>query len=230
MNFRYKRFLYRKMKGLLWNAGELSLVSFGKRPEFSRVYAEVGIRQEKTMLNSSDLCHIHSAVKATAKVEGDIAEVGVFRGGSARVICQARDGKKLHLFDTFEGLPEAGDLDIKFVNGKPFGESEFSEPIERVKDFLKDHREVHFYKGLFPETAEAVEDVRFSFVHMDVDLYQSTKDCLEFFYPRLNRGGIILSHDYPFVKGVKKAIDDFFRDREEPVVSLLDKQAMIVKL
>ncbi len=50
---------------------------------------------------------------------------------------------------------------------------------------------------------------RFSFVHLDVDLYESTLAGLEYFYPRLIPGGVILSHDYSILAGVKKAFEDF---------------------
>jgi hypothetical protein len=65
-------------------------------------------------------------------------------------------------------------------------------------------------KGFFPETAAGVED-RFCFVNLDFDLYDPILAGLEFFYPRMTEGGVILVHDYfnPFYKGVKVAIDGF---------------------
>lgn len=72
---------------------------------------------------------------------------------------------------------------------------------------------------------------KFCFVHLDVDLYKSTKDCLEFFYPRMVRGGIILTHDYNYVfKGVKKAYNEFFANKPEAVIKLADYQALMVKV
>lgn len=67
-----------------------------------------------------------------------------------------------------------------------------------------------FYKGYFPSTAGPVIDLRFSFVHLDVDLYESTKSCLEFFYPRLNVGGVISPDDYVGAHGVWTAFEEFF--------------------
>ena len=69
----------------------------------------------------------------------------------------------------------------------------------------------------------------FSFVHMDVDLYESTKSCLDFFYPRMSRGGVIISHDYLGSIGVKTAFDEYFKDKPEPVLEVTDSQCLIVK-
>ena len=90
---------------------------------------------------------------------------------------------------------------------------------------------VRIYKGLFPGTASPVANQSFAFVHLDADLYQSTKDSLEFFYPRMEKGGIILTHDFASRReGVYRAFQEFFRERPEPVIELTGNQAMIVKL
>ena len=66
---------------------------------------------------------------------------------------------------------------------------------------------------------------------MDVDLYESTKAGLEFFYPRMSRGGIIMSHDYPSLNGVLKAVTEFFADKPDPVIDIAGgEQCLIVKL
>ena len=153
--------------------------------------------------------------KKPKKIKGDIAEVGVYKGGSAKLICEAKGDKPLHLFDTFEGLPKVSKFDDrKLLKGM------FNAPLEDVKRIiLKKYRNVFFYKGLFPETAQLVKNKLFSFVHLDVDLYKSTKSCLEFFYPRINKGGIIISHDFG-LRGVRKAFDEFFKDKPELIIEI----------
>ena len=105
--------------------------------------------------------------------------------------------------------------------------------LEDVRAYLARFPEVHFYKGCFPESAGTFADspARFCFVHLDVDIYESTKDGLEYFYPRMNRGGIILSHDYCSIglAGVKRGFDEFMKDKPEPVIELWDSQALLVK-
>ena len=180
----------------------------------------------------SEALQIYNAVCATSKIMGAMAEVGVHKGGTARIISVARreSAKALHLFDTFgEGLPQPSEHDDYNWKKHAFkiSESEF----DAIKDAFASANNVHFHRGLFPvDTGHAVKDKRFSFVNLDVDLYQSTKDSLEFFYPRLNKGGIIISHDYRGSSGVTKAFDEFFVNKTEPVVELSTSQCLVVKV
>jgi len=168
-------------------------------------------------------------VRATVKLGGCMAEVGVYRGGTARLIREADASRPLHLFDTFEGLPDPAEIDTATRWGR-LRKGLFSYPLEDVRNYLADCAKVHFHKGLFPATGEAVKDEKFSFVHSDVDLYSSTRGVLEFFYPRLLRGGIIVAHDFATCRGVREAMEEFFRDLPEPVIELPGDQAMVVKL
>lgn len=167
---------------------------------------------------------IRCAVLTTAKVEGDLAEVGVFRGTSAKVVCEAKGGRLLHLFDTFAGLPEPGAADSAFRKGQ------YACSLERVRDRLSGFPNVQFHPGCFPAAGEPVRDRSFSFVHLDVDLYESTAGALRFFYPRMNSGAILVSHDYVEFAGVRAAIDEFFEDKREPVIELSGNQCLVVKL
>jgi O-methyltransferase len=184
------------------------------------------VKKESDLLYSiNEACQLYTIVTATQKLEGDIAEVGVYRGETAKIICLAkRESKYLHLFDTFEGLPDASIYD-----DKRFTKNKYQCNIKIVTDYLKDFQNVIFYKGLFPETASPIKGEKFCMVHLDVDLYQSTKDALSFFYTRMVSGGVILSHDYSYSSGVKKAFDDFFATKIEPVIKLTDSQCMITK-
>ncbi len=166
---------------------------------------------------------IRTAVLRTAKIEGEIAEVGVFRGASAKVICEAKGDRALHLFDTFEGLPQPGEQDTEFHKGQ------YARSIESVSEYLKGYSNVKLYKGIFPATSGPVRDRQFSFVHLDVDLYESTTAALEFFYPRMSPGGIIISHDYVEFAGVRHAFDEFFANKIEPVIELTGNQCLVVK-
>lgn len=166
------------------------------------------IREERLLLQGSDEAYqIFMAVERTEKIKGDLAEVGVYKGGSAKLICEAKGDRPLHLFDIFEEIPK-----------------------EDVGNYLKEYKNVYFYQGLFPTTAEPIKNNKFSFVHFDVDTYESTLSCLEFFHPRMNRGGIIISHDYICYAGVRKAFDGFFEDKTEPVIEMSGSQCLVVKL
>ena len=184
------------------------------------------IKRERSMiLDDNEAYQISMAVKRTEKVQGDLAEVGVFKGGSAKLIRESDGLRPLHLFDTFEGIPKVGDIDQP-----AFYQGQFAAPVEEVQQYLKGYKNIFFYKGIFPETATPVESKRFSFVHLDVDTYESTLACLQFFYPRMNRGGILLSHDYINHHGVTKAFDEFFQDKSEPIIEMSGTQCLVVKL
>jgi len=146
---------------------------------------------------------IRNLVEATACIPGDMAELGVFAGGSAKIISQACPSKKLHLFDTFEGLPQDDVWDIGHKKG------EFACAISDVQIYL-DGQNVEFHPGFFPDTTQGLNH-SYSFVHLDADLYESTKAGIEYFWPRLEEGGILMLDDYnnPTCPGVKKAVAEF---------------------
>ena len=174
--------------------------------------------------NPADACQLVCALQATRGVAGEIAEVGTALGGSARLIAEyAGERQMLHVFDTFEGLPKPGEQDQQFSEGQ------YKTNFDKVKNYLSGLR-VSFHKGIFPESAETTKDARFSFVHLDVDLYKSTYEALDFFYPRMVIGGILISHDYVILPGVTQAFADFFKDKPETPIELIGYQAMFVKL
>lgn len=150
---------------------------------------------------------------------GEMAEVGVSAGSSAKLICEKKGDVPLHLFDTFDGLPKTCTNDEGF-----FEPGMFRAEQSKVEKYLSIYDNVHFHPGLFPATGDRVANKSFSFVFLDVDLYESTRNCLEFFGQRMIRGGTILSHDYQF-PGVKKA----FRDTgfESKTIELADSLCMI---
>jgi O-methyltransferase len=176
------------------------------------------------LLLQDEAYQLLSFARATAKVQGEIAEIGVYRGGSARLLCEVRGNRSVHLFDTFEGLPKTDHLD------SCFGAGQYAAPLESVRVYLAEFTNVHIYKGLFPSTSGPIADKRFSFVHLDVDLYQPTRDSLEFFYSRVNPGGMFLIHDYLWAEGVREAVQEFFTSRPEPILELAGTYCGIVKL
>jgi O-methyltransferase len=183
------------------------------------------IASETDMLLLRDEAYqLLSCTRATQKVEGAMAEIGVYRGGSARLMCEGRGNRALYLFDTFEGLPTTHDLD------NCFGAGQYAASIDDVRKYLASFENVHIYKGLFPATSTPISHNRFSFVHLDVDLYETTRDCLDFFYPLLNPGGMFLIHDFLWAEGVRKAVQEFFVTRPEPILELAGTYCAITKL
>jgi O-methyltransferase len=166
---------------------------------------------------------IRNAVRAVSKVPGQMAEVGVYRGGTAALILDTAPQKHLHLFDTFSGLPDGGDY---LKQGEYAGSKE---SVQRTLVAYKDRITLH--AGLFPrDTGHEVEDLRFSFVHLDMDLYEGTLGALRFFWPRMNPGGILLCHDYPQIGGIVNAIHEFFAGERESFLPLSGQQCLAIKL
>jgi O-methyltransferase len=165
---------------------------------------------------------------ANAK-EGEMAEIGVYKGGTARLISKvaAKTAKTVHIFDTFSGMPPT---DITKDRVK---EGDFSDTsLDRVKTYLADCSNVRFYQGRFPDTSAPIIDLPFCFVHIDVDIYESVMECCKFFHPRLVKGGILLFDDYGHLTcpGVKMAVDEFFSDKSEYPCYLPTGQCFVIKL
>ena len=190
--------------------------------DVTRVKAE-----NELLLNHCEACQLISAVVATNKVPGEIAELGVAYGASAKLIAKYAGGRPIHLFDTFDGLPAPLDVDSAKVAA-----GDFKTTLGRVQAYLADtpKGQISYHQGYFPQTAGPVADRAFSFVHLDADLYESTIEALKFFYPRMSPGGIILGHDYLSAAGVDRAYAEVFADKPEPVVELSGYQCLMVKI
>lgn len=162
-------------------------------------------------------------------VIGDFAELGVHKGETAKIIYEMDPSRKLHLFDTFEGF-NALDLQHENKQGGKYTTKEFSDTnLETVKKEINGGSQVVFYPGYFPMTAIGLEDTKFSFIHLDADLYLPTIEGLKFFYPKLSPGGVIIIHDYNHTwDGIKKALDEFMPTIPETIIELADWKGSVM--
>ncbi len=187
-----------------------------------------GIRRARigreSLLSGNEAFTVYSLARSQSALGGDMAEVGVYQGVSAMLISEASGNAPLHLFDTYEGLP-----DVNAEEHPRMRKGHYAASLESVQDFLSARRNVSYHRGVFPLTAGPCEESRFSFVHLDVDLKSSTLACLAFFYPRMLPGGVILSHDYSYLEGVRDAFAEFCVGRPERPMELATSQAMLVK-
>jgi O-methyltransferase len=143
-------------------------------------------------------------------VAGNVAEVGVYKGQFAKYLNQAFPDRTLYLFDTFEGFDEK-DVNIEVKNNYSTGTQDFSNTsIETVLAKMLHKENCVIKKGWFPESLNGLED-NFCFVSLDADLYKPIYDGLEYFYPRLNKGGYIFIHDYNNDRyaGAKQAVREY---------------------
>ncbi|MCL2399039.1 MAG: class I SAM-dependent methyltransferase [Defluviitaleaceae bacterium] len=151
-------------------------------------------------------------------IQGCVAECGVFMGEFAKEINRTFPTDRLYLFDTFSGFDERdliieknlglADQNNQYAN---FSAGHFSITHEDIVIKNLPHPEMCIIrKGYFPETIQGLDET-FSFVNLDFDLYQPTLSGLEYFYPRMVNGGVILIHDYfaEACTGVKAAVKEF---------------------
>ncbi len=201
----------------------------GEDAAFLRLHAQL-VRDFAGVQRLEERYNLWTLARSVADRPGALAEVGVYRGGSAKILCETKGTAPLHLFDTFAGMPT-----VNPATDGAFREGDFADStLDHVRAYLAAYPNVRFYPGIFPAsaTALAATEPTFKFVHLDVDLHASTRDALAWFYPRMVRGGLIVSHDYNdvTVPGVKRAFDEFFRDKPETVVPLWYSQALVTKL
>jgi hypothetical protein len=177
---------------------------------------------------------LHSIAKSVQNVPGEIVECGVFKGGGSFVILSGTKEKRLFGFDSFEGLSEPDVID-RPSSKKVFrwAKNDMGVPIGVAEANLSAFGErVRLYPGWIPDEFDAVADDTFALLHIDVDLYDPTFASLDFFYPRMNPGGVIVCDDYgsSACPGAKRAMDDFFADKPENVVHLTSGQGIVFVL
>ena len=148
------------------------------------------------------------------KIQGEVAELGVFQGDFALHMNKLFHQRKLYLFDTFEGFSiKDVEKDIEIgspekIKDKKYDFTNTTENI--VLNRMKYPKNCIIRKGYFPETAEGLDE-KFAFVSLDADLYQPMLEGLKYFYPRLENGGYIFIHDFfsEDFTGTRKAVMEF---------------------
>ncbi|NTV83444.1 MAG: hypothetical protein HGA23_03965 [Bacteroidales bacterium] len=181
-------------------------------------------------------------------VPGDFAELGVYKGESAKIIHLMDPSRKFHLYDTFEGFHKE-DLEHETGEAATYTTRSFADTsLEAVQRYLGRSDRFLYHKGRFgessvvsrqssvkqnkPDLRPQTSDLRLSLVNLDADLYIPTKAGLEYFYPLLSPGGVIIVHDYTHKwPGIKRAVDEFIKTIPEPLVMVpdMDGSVMIVK-
>ena len=199
-------------------------------PEFLARYAPYA---EHTLVSPDRVLVLDRMLTQTLGLEGDVAEAGVFRGGTSLWLADLLDRvgsqKSLHLFDSFEGMPPEADRERDGHRPGDFGDTS----LDAVRALLSHSPRVDIHPGFIPSTFEGLEDLRFSFVHVDVDIHDAVRDCCSFFYERLVPGGVMVFDDYGFElyeRAARAAVDSFFADKPEQILSLRTGQALITRL
>jgi len=159
--------------------------------------------------------------RKTLALEGMVAECGCFRGLSSYLLCStlqqadaAFDGRGYRIFDSFAGLSAPSQEDAIEGEGAQVGRlrhmtraGNFAASLDKVKAALSAFPRIEYFPGWIPAAFPKEDGVRYRFVHVDVDVYKPTRDSIEYFYPRLVPGGMIVCDDYNW-PGARQAIEE----------------------
>lgn len=171
----------------------------------------------------------------TAKVEGGILEVGVWRGGTGALMAKrsmlSGNTEPVFLCDTFTGVVKAGVEDAVYRGGEHANTSRGV--VEALLARLGINN-THILQGIFPEdTASQIDpSIRFRLCHIDVDVYQSAKDIMDWVWDRIPPGGAVVYDDYgfQFCDGIRKVVDEQRSKKDRLVLHNLNGHAIVIKL
>lgn len=211
---------YRISKPYLWEAAIKEGRISGKLKKIEQVYRDK-VRFYSIWLQVNRL--------KNENVKGAFAELGVYKGETARMIHEMDNTRKFYLLDTFQGFDNK-DLQFEDLNDEKYSPGHFSDTtIDTVKKFIDGNENLVFVPGYFPESIVNIKEEHFAFVHLDADLYKPTLAALNYFYPRLSPGGLLLIHDYNHTwAGLRQAVDEFLLTIPENPVELSDWQGSIM--
>ncbi len=198
-----------------------------------KVPANVEPNPEQSPAGSANIRIIFQLLESTLGLAGNVAECGVWQGSTllptALFLRRRAPRKRLFGFDSFQGLNETvardvwmggGDDERKQVGG--FSNTSYEAVSQRVREFgLADTAAL--VPGYFQDTLTGYANETFCFVHLDCVIYESYRTCLEFFYPRLVPGGVILLDEYkdPPWPGCTLAVDEFLADKPEKLTEIM---------
>lgn len=208
-----------------------SYAPWNSAPEFLSTYKLI---QRNTLVDIYRCWELWTLVGQTAKRDGGILEVGVWRGGTGALMAKkaqfAGSNDPIYLCDTFTGVVKTGVQDTYYKGGE---HSNASQHI--VEDLLRtlELANVRILKGVFPdETAHLIEaGAQFRLCHIDVDAYQSAKDVMAWIWDRMVPGGIVVYDDYGFMecKGITKYVNEQTTESDRLVLHNLNGHAIVVK-
>ncbi len=182
-------------------------------------------------LNTPRRWMLYQLTRLAGAVHGDTAECGVFEGAGSYLICRSLGehpgiSRTHFIFDSFEGLSAP-----TMAEGSYWTAGNLTCDLDAVKLNLASVKNISWHKGWIPGRFSDAADRKFCFVHIDVDLYEPTRDSIQFFYPRMNEGGIILCDDYGFTScpGATRAIEEFLKDKPEKMLALASGGGFLIK-
>jgi O-methyltransferase len=170
-----------------------------------------------------------------ARIPGDIAECGVWRGGSMMIaaltlLARGDTNRSLYLYDTYEGMSAPTDQDLCYdgtraetmlqKDSKGTGiwcEATLDDVRRNLLSTGYPEKKLHFIKGKVEDTIPATVPQHLALLRLDTDWYESTQHELKHLFPRLDPKGILILDDYGNWQGARKAVDEYFTERRRHV-------------
>jgi O-methyltransferase len=178
--------------------------------DYAKIAAALRVRKY-TLLSYPRLAALYDLARDVPP--GAFVECGVYNGGSAGMIASADPSRDLWLFDSWQGLPEPGEIDVSATGyRREKGWDRGSEALVRELlvhklGFRSDR--LHLVRGWFEDTLAVTDTGPIALLHLDSDWYDSISLCLRAFHPRVVAGGAVIVDDYSFWKGARTAVDEF---------------------
>ena len=203
-----------------------------------------------TMTGNERLFTLIEAVKYISKynTEGDIVECGVWKGGSMLTVAETlvqlnKIGRTLYLYDTFEGMSEPTEHDETYNNEKARNllvsntDKEKNlvwaySTLDEVKSTMGlskyDPELIKYVKGKVEDTIPSVIPKKIALLRLDTDWYESTKHEMQYLFPLIAKGGVLIIDDYGHWKGARKAIDEYIDENNvQLLLNRIDETARI---
>ena len=202
----------------------LKLYNKGNRIKFVTIYPKPISEKVSfnSLLSNDRLISIRNLLLSVADLEGAIMEIGCYKGGCARYMAE-HTTERVYLVDTFDGLPEPTAYDNKHIAG------EFRATMEDVEKTMEGIKDWTVIKTRYP-AEDPMLPTKFKFVHLDVDLYESTIESLRYLESKMVKGGIIVIDDYESKDclGVTRAVNEYIIQSRKVFYTNTKLQAHII--
>ncbi|QYO67363.1 TylF/MycF/NovP-related O-methyltransferase [Leptolyngbya sp. 7M] len=204
---------------------------WSKDKDFLKIYRAI---RHNTLVDKYRCFELWSLLEQTKHLEGSIIEIGVWKGGTGALIAQQAwlcgINDPVYLCDTFKGVVKASKNDSMYRGGEHADTSRAI--VENLLGKLG-LTNAKILEGIFPDdTGHLVAGDQFRFCHIDVDVYQSAKDIVDWIWEKMVIGGIIVYDDYGFLgcDGVTKLVEEQLSYSDRLVFHNLNGHAVVVKM
>jgi len=184
------------------------------------------ILEEYSMVEKSLFSSIYYEKNKINLLDGDIVECGVYKGGMSLFLTKLFSDKKIWLVDSYDegfqdihndALYKTDKIDDPHKKGYPIRNGQTGISLEQVKKFFNDFEEgsnpnVNYLKGYVKDVLnpQICPIDKISLLRIDVDAYSATREVLEFLYPKVVSGGMIIFDDAN-IDSARIAIEEFFQ-------------------